>query len=273
MMKSNPNPQSNWRSIRAYKVKLSQDVIQKHSLRWHAFWIGSLTLITALVGAAVLKSSWPDGWLSLRYALVLSFAYLIYLLLIRLWAGYMARRSRSDSSGDVPSPDGISGGSGGTGGCKSPNEFSSGKGGDFGGGGAHGDFDIAGSDVSSSAGDVTSAGLEVAASADEAAVVIVPVVAVFAGLVFLIGAGGWMVSLLFGIEVLLAVTVELAFAMVASRTLFQMGQQSWWETAVSLSWKPMLGSMLLAVAFGAVIDIWFPQANSLFDFTKLIQQR
>jgi uncharacterized membrane protein YgcG len=261
---------SNWRSVRAIKSRLTNRILERHSLRWHAFWIGLLTLVTALCASAVLKSLWPQGWLSIRYAIVLGIAYGVYLLLVRLWAGYMARRSQSDSSsGDIPTPDGA--GNSGGGGGKPSAEYASGKGGDFGGGGAQGKFDLDASPADSVVSDVASAGLEAAAGADEAAVVIVPVMAVFAGLALLLGAAGWMVILIFGIDVLLAVTVEIAFASLAGRTLFQIAQHSWWETAVALSWKPMLGSVLLAVALGAVIDIWLPQASSLPEAIKLVR--
>ena len=105
--------------------------------------------------------------------------------------------------------------------------------------------------------------IEVAAGSDEAAIVVVPVVAVFLiGCVIIFGAGA-LVLLYFGREVLLAVAVELAFSYATARTAVRVTREGWASAAVRLTWKPLAGAVLCAVALGATIDHFIPTAQSL----------
>jgi hypothetical protein len=162
----------------------------------------------------------------------------------------------------------------------------SGEGGDFGGGGASGDFSGAadavnaldgvgptdavnvldGADVAEAAGglgDVVGGALEAAGSADEAAVVVVPVVAVFLmGCAVFFGAGSLLLAYL-GWETLLAVAVELAFSYASARVALRVVREGWLSAALRLTWKPLLGALVCAVLLGATIDHFLPEAHSL----------
>jgi hypothetical protein len=134
--------------------------------------------------------------LALRYLVSLGFGYLVYLLTIRMWAAALIRRNDNDAldgSGlDLP---------GFNGGCEKPAlpEIHSGGGGDFGGGGASGDFSGGASGPADSIGDLAGSAIEAAANSDEGA--IVPVVAVFLiGCAIFLGAGMLML-VFFGWEV------------------------------------------------------------------------
>jgi hypothetical protein len=218
----------------------------------------------------LLRHSFPDGALSIRFATVVAIGYGVYLLSVRLWAGYMSRRSSSDSSGaDAPIPD-LPLGSGGTeaGNCTPPLE--SGVGGDFAGGGAQASFDAP--DGAGEVGETLLSGAaEVVGGADEGAVVIVPVLAVFALLTLAFTGAGLMLSLLFGIEVLLAVTVELAIAVTAGRTIYRVATEHWLNVAIQLTWKPMLGVVACAMAFGFLADYFFPGAQSAMEVLKQLR--
>ncbi len=261
---------SNWRSIRAHRQNLTHHFVQRHSLRWHALWIGLLTLLSMSVASLLLRHNFPDGALGIRFAIVVSIGYTVYLLLVRLWAGYMSRRDSSDSSAtDVPTPD-LPLGSGGskTGQCDP--SFEPGGGGDFGGGGAQASFDAP--DAAGEVGEkLLSGAAEVAGAADEGAVVIIPVLAIFALLTLAFTGAGLMLSLLFGIEVLLAVTVELAIAVTAGRTIYRVASEHWFNVALYLTWKPMLGVIACAMAIGFMADYFFPGAQSAMEVVKQLR--
>jgi hypothetical protein len=271
MWRMKTSPHSNWRNVRARRETLAIELQERHTLRWHSFWIGLLTLLAMGLTSLLLRHIWADGLLGVRYALVLGIGYGVYLLLIRVWAGYMSGRNRLDSGwGEVAAeliPD-LPLGSGGSNGGGNLPSFSSGGGGDFAGGGAQASFDA--SDTTSEAsGKLLSGAAEAVGSADDGAVVVVPVVAVFAMLVLLFTGASLMASMLFGVDVLMAVTVELALAVTVGRTAYRVATEHWLDIAVFLTWKPMLGAVICAMVFGFLADYYFPQAQSAM---QVIQQ-
>jgi hypothetical protein len=158
----------------------------------------------------------------------------------------------------------------------------SGQGGDFGGGGASGEFaaaDIGGVDIASATGDAASglgdaAGevLGAAAAADEGAVVAIPVVVVFLIVIALALGAGSLALLYFGWDVLLTVAVELSFGYVSARTALRVAREGWLSAALRLTWKPLLGALLAAVLLGALIDHFLPAAHSLPQAMRLLKQ-
>jgi hypothetical protein len=261
---------SNWRSVRVLEGHIERELRQRHSLALHGGCIGLLTL-GLMWGASHLQMLAGVDSLALRYFITLGTGYLGYLLVLRFWAATLARRS-----GDVDGLDGLGhvtdvlsntpGGSG-------PGPISSiqsGQGGDFGGGGATGDFSGA-AESSTGLGDAAGGALDALGSADEGAIVVIPVVAIFAiGAAVFLGAGS-LLLLFFGWEVLLAVAVELAFSYVTARATVRMVREGWMFTAVRLTWKPLIGAIACAVALGAAIDYFVPAANSLPQAVKLIR--
>ena len=257
---------SNFRSIRVEEHALIRRLRQRHTLWLHGWLMGLITLLVMWGVSAALRHGGVDS-LAVRYALALGAGYLAYLLLLRIWAGMLVREEeRGWLDGvqiDVPLSDGGRGGQGGGG-------FHSGGGGDFGGGGASGSFDSpadlsdgvadAGGDL---LGDVASGALEVAGGADEGALVVIPVLAVFGAVLAVVLGGGWLLLLYFGSEVLLAAAVELAFAYTAARTVVRVEREGWLLAAIRLSWKPLLGALVCAVALGALVDHFAPQADTL----------
>jgi hypothetical protein len=153
--------------------------------------------------------------------------------------------------------------------------FRTGGGGNFGGGGASGEYSGAaslGTTDHADAADLASGALDVASGADDGAIVVVPVVAVFLiGLALVFGVGS-LLMLYFGWEALLAVAIELSFTYVSARTAVRLAREGWLSVAVRLTYKPMLGALLCAVLLGAVIDHFLPTAQSLPQAIRLIQQ-
>jgi hypothetical protein len=260
---------SNWRSVRVLEGRIERELRQRHSLALHGGCIGLVTL-GVMWGVSHLQMLAGVDSLALRYFITLGAGYLGYLLVLRFWAATLV-----DRSGDVDGLDGLGhvadvlsnfpgGGSG-----PMPS-IQSGQGGDFGGGGATGDFSGA-AESSSGLGDAAGGALDALGSADEGAIVVIPVVAIFAiGAAVFLGAGS-LLLLFFGWEVLLAVAVELAFSYVTARATVRMVREGWMSTAVRLTWKPLIGAIACAVALGAAIDHFIPSANSLPQAVKLIR--
>jgi len=272
---------SNWRSVRMpHHGTVARTLQQRYSLRWHGLLIGSFTLLLMWCTSHVQMLLGVES-LALRYFVTLSVGYLGYLLVLRAWAARLVRSDRDKggdgSSLDVPDvswPSGSSGG--GSGQVPLPRT----GGGDFGGGGASGDFGGAwtqglssggsGSD-SSALGDLASGAADAIGSADEGAVVVVPVVAIFLiGAAIIFGAGS-LAMLFFGWDVLLTVAVEIAFSVATARAAVGVEREGWLTAAVRLTWKPLLGALVCAVVLGATIDHFMPGVQSLPQAVRVIQ--
>jgi hypothetical protein len=192
----------------------------------------------------------------------------IYLLLVRLWAGCMLRQD----GGDVPL-DLFSGSQA----KASPADagLESGQGGTFGGGGASGQWGEERAlqlelPVLSEAASASSSTLDVPGldALDGDGVVLVPVLLLFAGLLLLVTGAGSLLWLVLGSELFLAVAVEVAFAILMARTLYVVEREGWLLVALRLSYKPMLSALIAAVLLGAAVDWLFPHADMLAQVIK-----
>jgi hypothetical protein len=250
-----------------------QTLRQRNALRLHGWLIGGFMMLFTWAVSHFQWMLWGDGSLALRYLVTLGAGYLVYLLVLHEWSRWvLLREDRGDADvdaadlldvADIAMPRGHGGSGAGS--------AQSGGGGDFTGGGASGSFDGGGgSDI---LGDVASSALEVAGGADEGAIVVVPVVAIFVVAVGVVLGAGTLVWLYFGSEVLLAVAVELAFSVATARALMGAERAGWFTAAVRLTWKPLLGALLCAVALGWALDHWLPQAQSLPHAVQMMRSR
>lgn len=266
---------STWASVRRWENATRERLQRQHWLWLHGWCIG-VAVMLVMWAMAHLQMVTGSASLGLRYAVTLGTGYLVFLCILRWWAGRLVRgdgRFEGDAGIDLPDlPLPRSAGPRPT--------IETGGGGDFAGGGAQASFDAPGdsvaievpADTSSLAGDVASGALEVAGGADEGAVVVIPVVVVFlAGLLVLFGFGS-LLLLYFGWEVLLAVAVEIAFGYVSARTAVRLAREGWLNAAVRLTWKPLLGALACAVLLGVLIDHFVPQARSLPQAVKLLRR-
>ena len=277
---------SSWRSVRMpHQGSVARTLQQRYSLRLHGLLIGSFTLLLMWCTSHLQMLLGVES-LALRYAVTLSVGYLGYLLLLRAWAARLVRRDEEDAADasvevpDIPWPSGGNAPSGGGSGMPLPRA----GGGDYGGGGASGDFaDGVASGLSnlsgggtgdgSALGDLASGAADAIGSSDEGAVVVVPVVAIFLiGAALIFGAGS-LAMLFFGWDVLLTVAVELAFSVATARAAVGVEREGWLSAAVRLTWKPLLGALLCAVALGATLDHFLPDVRSLPQALRAIQGR
>ncbi|RZL63892.1 MAG: hypothetical protein EOP81_11010 [Variovorax sp.] len=256
---------SNWRSVRLWETELERDLHQRHSLRTHGLLIGTFTLLL-MWGVSALQMWLGVDSLAVRYAVTLGAGYAGYLVALRWWAQWLVKRE-NDNDLDIPDIDLVR--------TPEPRGAESGGGGDFGGGGASGDFEGAAVDASTASaaegvGDLASA-LEAAGSADEGAIIVVPVVAVFLIGVAIVTGAGSLALLYFGWDALLAVAVEVAFSYASARAAMRVAREGWLSAAVRLTWKPLLGALACAVALGATLDHFMPQVNSLPEAVRVLR--
>lgn len=261
---------SSWRSVRIWQSGLERQLRQRHKLWLHGWCIGLLVMGLMWATAHLQMVAGSDS-LALRYFVTLGVGYLGYLVVLRLWAGALVGRPPEvadagadlvepviDVAGNIPLPT-----------PRLPSIDLGGAGGDFAGAGASADFSVVG-DAAPVLGDVAGGAIDAVAGSDEGAVVVVPVVVVFViGCLVVMGAGSLML-LYFGWEVLMTAAVEVAFSYVAARTAVRVAREGWLSAVLRLTWKPLLGALLCAVALGAVLDHFVPTARSLPHAIQLI---
>jgi len=249
-----------------------------HEQRWMRLHIVLIALCTFLLcwGSSSLLMRAGVEHLAVRYGLATLLTYLGYVALLRLWGAYLLRRDDGVADGSLDAADVaidvadlVWPRSGSTGGAPSP-VVRSGGGGDFGGAGTSAHFDGPGTqtlkDWGPSLGDVGDA----LGSADEGAVVIVPL-AVVVGLALLLStAFGVAVFGLFGVEVLTAVAVEIALASAGGALAVKAQREGW----LSLTLRKTAGPMALVcgatVAMGALLEAFVPQVNTLPAAIRLL---
>lgn len=247
------------------------DLHQRRWIRLHVFLIGLVTFGTLWGVSHRLMVAGIDS-MAVRHGLALVGAYLVYLGLLWLWCKWLLSRDEGpldfvDAGPDLPSSPSRGSASADIG------AFRSGGGGDYGGGGASGSFSppdgvsdtlSAAADAGSSAmGKAASAAAEAVGSADEGAVVLVPLALVVGVAVALSAAFGFAVFGLFGVEVLLGVAVEIAFASASGALALKAQREGWLNHAVRRTAGPMAIVLAATVLTGLAIGHWLPEAKTL----------
>jgi hypothetical protein len=240
---------SNWRSMRLWETQIERDLHRNHSLRTHGILIGTFMLLLMWGVSALQMHLLHVDSLAVRYFLTLGVGYLGYLLVLRWWA----RRLVESGVGvnlDV-----------GAGDVVDVADFA---------------LDVAGSASDAGAGDaadVAGGALELAAGADEGAIIVVPVIAIFLICVAVLFGAGSLVLLYFGWDALLAVAIEVAFSYVSARAAVRVAREGWLMAAVRLTWKPLFGAVVCAVILGAVLDRFMPQVHSLPEAVRILLKK
>lgn len=259
---------------------------QLYEQRWMRLHIVLIALCTFLLcwGSSSLLMRAGVEHLAVRYGLATLLTYLGYVALLRLWSAYLLRRDDGVADGSLDAADVaidvadlVWPRSGSGGGAPSPFVRSGGDG-DFGGAGSSAHFDGPGAmpdvapvaqtlkDWGPSLGDVGDA----LGSADEGAVVIVPL-AVVVGLALLLStAFGVAVFGLFGVEVLTAVAVEIALASAGGALAVKAQREGWLSLTLRKTAWPMALVCGATVAMGALLEAFVPQVNTLPAAIRLL---
>lgn len=216
-----------------------------------------MALIVLLTGGSGLLASFTllqlgMGSMALRYPLALGAAYLVFLLLIWLWL-----RTNARDYVDVPQPpDTLPHGLP----PDSPPVFSSGMGGDFGGGGATASFDgapVTASDSSVAPGQATG---EVVSSIADGDGLAIPLLAV----VFAVGLALASFYVVYIAPVLLAeVLVDGACTYALFRYLQGHDPQHWLASTVRHTALPFAATALFLFGSGVAMSAYAPGAKSL----------
>ena len=243
---------SNWRSVRLWETEVERDLHRNYSLRTHGILIGTFTLLLMWGVSALQMHLLHVDSLAVRYFLTLGVGYLGYLLVLRWWAKRLVEGRSVDVDVDVPDMD-------------------------FSGGSSTDHLKIAdladAADGGSVLSDVAGGVLDVAGGADEGAIIVVPVLAIFAICVAVLLGAGYLALLYFSWDALLAVAVEVAFSYVSARAAVRVAREGWLMAAVRLTWKPLLGAVISAVILGAVLDRFMPQVNSLPEAVRVLLKK
>jgi hypothetical protein len=102
--------------------------------------------------------------------------------------------------------------------------------------------------------------------ADEA----VPVLVVIGVALSLAAALGFAVFGLFGVDVLLGVAVELAFASMGGALAWRAQREGWLMHALRRTTAPVLGLAASTALAGALLHHWLPQARTLPEALRLL---
>lgn len=237
------------REIRRIRGSLEQDSFPRLQMLLLVLLTGASGFVASYL---LLQAGWLEMWL--RYLAAFGVAYMVFLCLLWLWL-----RTRADDYADFPDISGFpssgSGSSGHSGVCYS------GKGGDFGGGGASASFDAppenasAIGDSGSSVGDA----LGTVADADEFAI----------PLVVLIFLGAILFSSIFMIYSAPVLFAELLVDGVLSASLYRrlrgLETRHWLETAFRRTALPFALTAAVVSACGWGMTIYAPGAHSIGD--------
>jgi hypothetical protein len=248
------------RHERRHMEAVHADLHRRRWLRWHAFLLAAVCMAIGWGLSAGLMALGVDH-LALRWPAAVGLAYLVYIGLLGLWCHWLV--SRDEGNGpqlDVPLPSG--------GGPAEAPGFEAGGGGDF-GGGAGGSFD--GSDVAiETAGKTAGHVLEVAAGADEGAIIAVPLALAVGVALLIAGALGVAVFGLFGVEVLLGVAVEIVLASAGGAVAYKARREGWLQHAVRRTFAPFAAILVLTALAGLAVDQLLPSARSLPQAVRML---
>jgi len=251
--------------VQRFEQAVRADLVARRWLRWHSFLLGTMCFLAAWAMSGSLMRAGIDT-LALRWPLALAVAYAMFIGLLWLWCRWLLSRGQADSDLGIDAPDAdLDLGSGDA-------LFRSGGGGDFGGGGATGTWgaEELGETAAEGAGKAAEATLEIAASADEGIVIVVPLAVVVGVAALIASALGLAVFGLFGIEVLLGVAVEIAIASAGGALAYRARREGWLAYALARTRWPMLLLLAIFILLGVVIDHWLPQARSLPQAIRLL---
>jgi len=208
-----------------------------------------MCLLVAVTGATGLLASWGLrlaglSHMGLRYLLALGVAYAVFLALLRLWMDLRPSRTIDAPNLDFPSVGGHDAG------------HAIGAGGEFGGGGASGAFDVPATDATDAAGGLVD-GVGGALDADGCAIPVL-LLAVLAAVVVAALTVVWSAPALFA-ELML----DGLLAAGLYRRLKQAAPSHWLDTALRRTAWPFVATCLLVAGTGFVLQALVPRADTL----------
>ena len=264
-MKTPRSRRRNHDSTGHFENQVRADLRKRRWLRVHVSLIGLVTFLSCWgISSALFHLGVAS--LAMRHAGALLGAYGVYLLLLWAWSHYLLIR---EGTWDVPDA-GVDIGHGGG----SPTIRSGG--GNFGGGGASSSWSESASAGSDGAfqgvRSIASGAADALGDADDAAVIAIPIAVVVGIAALLATAMGFAVFGLFGIEVLMGVAVEIAFASAGGAIALKARRDGWMSHAIRRTAGPMAVVLAASVGASLAISALLPDAKTLPDAIRLIMQ-
>lgn len=263
------------------KRRLAGLLARRFFLRFHLSLILGFSFVVGLLFTKLLLVLGVDSPLW-RWPLAVFAAYGASLLGIRVWLAYVGlgrHLGRDDGDGSLEIPDlNFSGGSGSSGssygsGFRMPElpadaSYASGN---FGGGGASGDY--AALDAGGSLGDalpeIKLPDVDLG-GADEGCLPILVLLLILALLAAVFGVGVYIVWQ--APYLLTEAAFEAALAAGLVRSARRVDDPGWIGGAMRASWKPFLWILLLTCAAAAVVEYYVPQARTLLEAIHLLRE-
>lgn len=241
------------------------DLRARRWLRLHVLMIGAATLALCWGVSRGLDALGVDS-LAWRPLLALWLSYPLYLCLMALWARWLLSRDEAgvdvDAGALVDAADALVNAPGSV--------FRAGGGGDFAGGGASAGFDAPLDGAGEVVGQTVSKAVEASFEADEGVFIAVPL-ALVVGIGLGLAAGlGLLIFGLFGVEVLLGVAVEIAFASLGGALAWRARREGWLLHALKRTLLPMLALSMVIAAAGWALHHWMPQAHTVPQALRLL---
>lgn len=248
------------------------DLRERRWLRLHVLLIAAVTTALCWCLSAGLRAGGIESLLW-RPLLAVLLTWPLYLGLLALWARWLISRDELDADPGLGESFGmahdgaelLARGLGRLG--RAPDL---GSGGSFSGGGADGVLEAGADALGELGGQALSGAAEAVGGADDAAVVVVPLLVVVGVGLALATALGFVVFGLFGIDILLGVAVELAFAAWGGALAWRARREGWLAHALRRTAGPMGGLLLSLAAAGWALQTWLPQARTLPQALRLL---
>lgn len=243
---------------RGHEIQRIRSDLERDSFpRLQMFLLVTLTGVSGFLASYIfLRAGLGEMWL--RYLASVGVAYLMFLVFLWLWL-----RTCAEDYADLPDISGLpSSVSGNSGNCYS------GKGGDFGGGGANGSFDAPSGDISV-LGDASSSVGDALGTAAEAEEFAIP-------LFVLILIGAMVFSSLFLVYSAPVLFAELLVDGVLSASLYRrlrgLETRHWLETAIRRTVWPFVLTAAIVAAAGWAMTLYAPEARSIGDVVFHVKQ-
>lgn len=248
-MSANLHDAATQHRIRSFEREVKADLRRRRWLRVHIFLISMVTFgVCWGLSSLMLHAGVHD--MVLRHGVALTLAYGVYLVLLRIWSCWLLSHDETDALELADA---------GLDFMPSPRH------------GVSGEVDSIGVDAADAADTVSQAAsglgdmLSVGAEADEAAVIVVPLMIVVGVIVLLAGAIGFAVFGVFGVDVLVGVAVEIAFASTGGALALKAQREGWLGHALKRTAAPMLAVIASVVISSWALGQWVPEAQTLMQ--------
>jgi len=239
------------------KRRVKKYLARNFFIRFHMSIMLIATILVGLISTKLLLAFNVDD-VRIRYPLVVLASYLAFILFIRIWLYYIKYRDKILENTldifDIPINSTSNNSTVTLEQCMEPG------GGEFGGAGASGSFDMPGGDIVEGS---ASSIVDAADFLEEGSIILVPLMIVLA---LILGAG---ILLIYEAPIILS---EVALEFILAGTLItkakEMDNPDWMGSAIRRTLLPFAITMILAIIFAFVLHSMFPEVSAISEIFK-----